>query len=112
MDRAGLAAALDQRHHGALAGRAGLAALGERTIPALRRRLGLILVAEIGLVGLDDLARPTKAARIVGRGVHRLADAVRQEPSRLVGQAEHAVRRRLGLILVAEIGLVGLDDLA
>src|SRR3954453_15451915 len=91
MERAGLAAALDQRHHGALAGRAGLAALGERTIPALRRRLGLVLVAEVRLVGPDHLALAAKAARIVGRARHGCTQTVRHEPSRLVRQAEHTV---------------------
>src|SRR3954452_3682148 len=50
VERAGLAAAFHQRHDGALAGRAAPAALGERTIPTLRRRLRLFLVAEVGLV--------------------------------------------------------------
>src|SRR4051794_11344407 len=48
VEGAGLATALHQRHDGTLVRRAALAALGVGTIPALRRRLGLILVAEVG----------------------------------------------------------------
>src|SRR5690349_12804550 len=44
LERARLSAALDQAHDRALVRRAGLAALGVRTIAALRRRLGLVLV--------------------------------------------------------------------
>jgi hypothetical protein len=83
VERAGLAAALDQADHGALVRQAGLAALG-----ALGHH---VLVAEVGLVGLDDLALAAQAAGIVRRAVHRRPDAVRHEPRRLVRQVQHAV---------------------
>src|SRR3954454_10332486 len=43
VEGAGLAPAFHQAHDRALAGRAALAALGVRTVSALRRRLGLVL---------------------------------------------------------------------
>src|SRR3954467_8553749 len=87
VEGAGLAATLHQGHDGALAGRAALAALGERTIPALWRRLEFILVAEVGLVRLDNLALAAKAAGIVRRAIHRFAKAMSHEPRALVAQA-------------------------
>jgi len=46
--------------------------------------------APIGLVGFNDLA--ASAHRFIGAGFHRLADAVRHEPSRLVRDADGAVQ--------------------
>jgi len=47
------------------------------------------LAADVGFVGLDRLAFAAKLP-VVGRP-HRLADAVRHEPRRFVGDAEHTV---------------------
>src|SRR5436305_8141758 len=80
---AGLAAALDQADHGALARQPRLAVLG-----ACR---DLFLVAEVGLASLDGLALAAKAARIVGCACHRLAQAMSHEPSRLVAEPQRAV---------------------
>src|SRR3954447_8800013 len=91
VEGAGLAATLHQAHDRTLAGRAALAAPGVRAVSALRRRLGFVLVAEVGLVRLDNLALAAKAARIVRGARHRLADAMRHEPSRLVAKAQHTV---------------------
>ena len=81
VDRADLAAALDQPKNRALAGEAGLAAL---------RALGHdILVAEVGFIGFDDLAGATQS---LGAGVTQgLAQPMRHEPRRLVADAQHAV---------------------
>src|SRR5437762_2863746 len=87
MNGAGLAAALYQRHDDHLR----VTALA---LPALAADklgiLGIAAASDIGFVRLDDLAFPAER-RWVGVG-HRLANAVRQEPSRLVGNAERAVQ--------------------
>ena len=53
----------------------------------------LRVLADIAPVGFVNLNRRTVAAKLAGRlDVHRLADAVRHEPRRLVRDAQHALK--------------------
>jgi hypothetical protein len=84
MVRADLAATLDKRESDLLARAADVSLL------ALPSVLILLLPADIGLVCFDRLSRAAHR-----RGVdiaHRLTDAVRHEPSRLVRNGQHAVQ--------------------
>ena len=59
-------------------------------LAAALRDLHALLVAVIGLVNFNDLAR---AAELAGRRcLHRLTDAVAHEPGRLVGHAKNALK--------------------
>ena len=57
---------------------------------AWRVLVAFFLAADIGLVGLDDLAFAAHRAQVAF--AHGFADTVGHEPSRLVGDAEHAVQ--------------------
>lgn len=77
MERAGFAVALDQRHNRLLGGGlAGGAVLG--------------LAADIGFIGFDNGVGTAAKGSVAVRFVHSLADAVAEEPSGLVGDADHA----------------------
>src|SRR5208282_4572688 len=90
MERADVAAALDESDDGALVSGAGLAALCEGTAASrLGADLGLIDGAVIGFVGFNDLAFATKRSKAARS--HRFADTVAQEPCRLVIDAKGAV---------------------
>ena len=83
MERADVAAALNEGHDRALVRRASPAALGERaTAQSSWSRLGLVDRAVVGFVRLDDLAAAAQRAKVAS--AHGFADAVAHEPSRLV----------------------------
>ena len=97
MERADVAAALDKRDDGALV--AGpLAALDRAAAWRVLRRLRSD-VAEVGFVGFHDLA--FAAQRAQAPSAHRLADAVRHEPSGLVTDVQRAVELVGGNALLA-----------
>lgn len=78
MERANLAAALDKSEHDAL-------------VMEADAGVGLaFLLADVGLVRFKMLAGA--AQRIAGATLHGMADAVRQEPRRLKGDAQHAMK--------------------
>src|SRR4051794_12216417 len=88
MERAGMSAALDQRHDRLLRGGLAGSAIGG-------------LATDKRLVGFNGLAG---TAEMASGAFHRLADAVKQEPSALVGDAERAVQLvgREALLAAAE----------
>src|ERR1700687_5119080 len=89
MERANTTASLDQRNHGALAGRTRLTAFGVRPTPALLGGLRVFLFAEIGLVGFDDLAATAHwGDRRKAPIAHTFANPKGHEPPRPLGYAK------------------------
>src|SRR5580704_2314003 len=91
MERADAATALHKGDHHALTGRTRLAALRVWPPLALVRRFRVLLLAEIGLIGLHNLPLASERRQIEATTAHRFHDPVMQEPSRVVLAAQFAV---------------------
>lgn len=98
VERAGLTATLDQGEDRTLL--LGQVALEQRAALAAFAQDRRLSLAQIRLIGLHDLAFAAHRLRLGRSRRHRLADAVRHEPSGLVGDAEHPakLRRRHALL--------------
>src|SRR3546814_15588711 len=84
MERTDTAAALDKGKGSLLTGAPDILWV------ALGNVLVLLLAADEGFIGFNDLAGTADRASIIA-GAHRFADAVRHEPRGLVGAPEHTV---------------------
>jgi hypothetical protein len=87
MKRANLTAALDKSDNGAAV--TNFVAFDVRTVAALLGDVSNSRFAEIGFIGLNDFALTTK--RLKATCAHCLTQAMHQEPSRFVADAQHAV---------------------
>src|SRR5258707_1088300 len=99
MEGTGAAAALNQREHGPTIA---ITALLLPAIPAveLPRRPGFF-VADECLVNFQRLALAAYRGEHVSKRGHRLANAMRHEPGRLVGNAENAMELMAAEALLA-----------
>ena len=92
MERTNFAAALDQRHDGALV-KAGLWLGSARAFRSFARWWRLIVLGTpIGFVGFNGLSFATHRTATLCRDRHGSANAVFHEPSGLVGNANRAVQ--------------------